>query len=153
MNKSISDKVIPSEKSLVIFDGFCILCSRATNFLLRADRKRKLFFIADPGRPAVLPSAASQAETLRGESIIFIRDGNVFSASRAVIEILITLGGGWKVFALFRIVPRQWSDFIYRYIARYRYQWFGKRSVCYMPGTLQTDRVLILNEIEKENKI
>lgn len=156
MSKSISDKVIPSDKSLVIFDGYCILCSSTANFLLRADKKRKLFFIADPGLPAVLPSVASQAEALRGESIIFIRDGNVFSASQAVVEILITLGGGWKFFALFRIVPRQWSDFIYSYIARKRYRWFGKRNVCYLPDPRQKDRVFILNETEiekKENKI
>jgi predicted DCC family thiol-disulfide oxidoreductase YuxK len=144
MNKSVSNNKIPPGKSLVIFDGFCILCSRTANFLLRADSMRRLFFIADPGPPAVLPPAASPAEALRGESIVFIRNGAVFSASQAVIEILITLGGGWKVFAVFRIIPRRWSDVIYRYIARNRYRWFGKQNVCYLPAPDQTERVLIL---------
>lgn len=144
MNKSISEPTIPPDKSLVIFDGFCILCSGTAGFLLRADKQRRLFFIADPGLPAVFPSGASQADALRGESIIFIRNENVFSASEAVIEILITLGGGWKAFSVFRLVPRQWANFIYRYIARNRYRWFGKRDVCYMPGSFETDRVLIL---------
>lgn len=35
---------------------------------------------------------------------------------------------------LFKIVPQKLRDSLYDFIARHRYQWFGKKDVCRLPS-------------------
>jgi predicted DCC family thiol-disulfide oxidoreductase YuxK len=37
------------------------------------------------------------------------------------------------VFWIFMLVPRPVRDWIYDFVARHRYRWFGKRDVCMVP--------------------
>ena len=41
--------------------------------------------------------------------------------------------GGWPLFYAFIIVPRPVRDVVYKWIARNRYRWFGKRDTCRIP--------------------
>jgi len=55
--------------------------------------------------------------------------------SAAVIAALNVVGGGWKIAALsLRLLPRSVADKIYDWVAANRYNWFGKRATCFVPG-------------------
>jgi predicted DCC family thiol-disulfide oxidoreductase YuxK len=56
-----------------------------------------------------------------------------FTESDASIQVISALGGPWRMFNVARIVPRRWRDALYQTLARNRYRWFGRRSVCYLP--------------------
>lgn len=76
------------------------------------------------------------------ESILFYSYGTLFTQSDAIIQILKTLGGGFKLVQIFYLIPRFLRDSIYRFIARNRYKIFGKRKKCHFPGAEFTDRYL-----------
>jgi predicted DCC family thiol-disulfide oxidoreductase YuxK len=42
-------------------------------------------------------------------------------------------GGIWKITKLATILPEVFRDFVYDYIAKNRYQWFGKKDNCMIP--------------------
>jgi predicted DCC family thiol-disulfide oxidoreductase YuxK len=57
-----------------------------------------------------------------------------FTASEATIHVIAASGGPWRMIHAVRIIPRSWRDAIYGVVARNRYQWFGRRSTCYLSG-------------------
>ena len=48
----------------------------------------------------------------------------------------------WPLFWIFMLVPRSLRDWIYDFIARHRYGWFGKRDTCMVPTKEVMDRFL-----------
>ena len=75
-------------------------------------------------------------------SVIFISDGKAFTQSRAVLEIFSLLGYPWKLFYAFIILPPVIRNFLYNFVARYRYKWFGKRDSCMMPDDKLKERFI-----------
>ena len=118
---------------IVLFDGECNLCNGFVQFLVRRDPKARLRF-------AALQSRAAQ-QLLKGrrpadddmDTVIYLRKGHVLVRSTAALFILRDLGGGWGNSSIFLAVPRPIRDAAYRWVARNRYSWFGKRDRCMVP--------------------
>jgi predicted DCC family thiol-disulfide oxidoreductase YuxK len=66
-------------------------------------------------------------------TFLVLDHGSRFIESDAAIHVISALGGLWRISDALRIVPKSWRDFLYRMLARNRYRWFGRRSVCYLP--------------------
>jgi len=117
-------------ENILLFDGFCNLCSRLVNFIIKRDKKSKFLFIS-------LQSASGQSllkkfglPTDNFDSVVYIRSDKFFLKSSAILHILKELGGIWKLFFIFIIVPNFIRDFIYRIIAKTRYKIFGRHNSC-----------------------
>jgi predicted DCC family thiol-disulfide oxidoreductase YuxK len=67
------------------------------------------------------------------ESVILVSKGNLFIKSDAALNIATGLGGIYKLASLLFIFPKGLRNFVYDFIARKRYSWFGKRDRCYVP--------------------
>jgi predicted DCC family thiol-disulfide oxidoreductase YuxK len=67
------------------------------------------------------------------DSVIYQRGNSFYIKSKAILEILKDLGGGWKLLLVFGIFPKTLLDRIYDYIASHRYRWFGKEEQCPLP--------------------
>ncbi len=67
------------------------------------------------------------------DSVVLIFRGQVFYESEAAIEVARQLQFPWYLAGAFRIIPLGWRNRIYRWIARNRYRWFGKRTTCRIP--------------------
>jgi predicted DCC family thiol-disulfide oxidoreductase YuxK len=133
------DSEIPS--SIVFFDGVCNLCNGFVDFLIRQDRHRHLRYASLQGETArkiLGPETANQLA-----SVTFYENGKTWSESDAVIKILSRLGALWFFTQTFWIVPKFLRDPIYRFVARNRYRWFGKRETCRLPSP--DERKLFLN--------
>ncbi|MGQ3296178.1 MAG: DCC1-like thiol-disulfide oxidoreductase family protein, partial [Shinella sp.] len=48
----------------------------------------------------------------------------------------------WKAVSLLRAIPRFLRDPVYRWLARNRYRFFGRREVCWVPSPGDADRML-----------
>jgi len=77
------------------------------------------------------------------KTIIYLKNNQVYLASTAVLEILTDLGGIWKMFSLFQLIPKAVRDRIYLFIAERRYRIFGKRSSCLLPTPENQKRFLL----------
>ena len=76
------------------------------------------------------------------ESVVYLKGGQYFRESSAVLEILTDIGGMWKLFWIIKLIPCQISDSMYRFIAKRRVQYFGKRESCFIPTTENKKRFL-----------
>ena len=64
------------------------------------------------------------------KSVVYIKENKYYTRSTAVLTILYDLGGGWRLFYGFVIIPEFIRDFFYDIIARIRYSIFGKCVSC-----------------------
>ena len=131
------------EFATLLFDGVCNLCNGWVDFVIRRDPKGKIRFAAlqSPEGSAALERVGLSGDYL--DSIILVdSDGRVRSASAGVLETLRRLRWPWPVFYLLIVVPAPIRDWVYRWVARKRYQWFGKRHTCRVPTARERERFL-----------
>lgn len=121
-------------KGIIIFDGYCNLCSGLVNFLIKIDKK-DYFRFAPLQSDWTRRILASHAISINyNESIILLIENKIFLKSDAVLEIISKLTGFWHFFKVFRIIPKPIRDYLYDFVAKYRYRIFGKKQTC-MVGT------------------
>ena len=108
-------------------------------FVIRHDASTRFRF-------ASLQSEAGQR--LRAEhgvtvdSVVLIEDGRAYLESEAALRIASDLGAPWSWLRFAKVVPAKWRNAVYRQVARHRYQWFGKREVCWLPTPELSSRFL-----------
>jgi predicted DCC family thiol-disulfide oxidoreductase YuxK len=119
-----------STHTVLFFDGVCGLCNSAVDFLLRADKHRKLHFAPLQGDTAaeLIPELVQNIET-----IVLLRKGKVYMKSAAVLRIAHILGGFWHLAGILWPLQPLIGDWVYNGIAKNRYKWFGKHETCRMP--------------------
>lgn len=76
------------------------------------------------------------------DSVIYLQNGRVLTESTAILSILTELGGMWRLFVLFKLVPPFIRNAMYRFCARRRYRVFGMRESCMIPDPEWSDRFL-----------
>lgn len=121
-----------NDLNIVFFDGYCILCSKFINFLLKKDKNKCLYYASqqsDFGKE-IIKDVLSETNT---EGVAFFKSGKVYIKSSAIIRILSQLGVLWKLSMILFIIPPVLRNFIYDRIAKNRYSWFGKTNSCYIP--------------------
>lgn len=64
------------------------------------------------------------------DSVILVKNGQLFLESDAAIKIAHMLPAPWNWATIFNAIPLKIRNGIYRWIARNRYRWFGKRKTC-----------------------
>lgn len=122
-----------SQKDILLFDGVCNLCSNAVQFVIKRDKKDQFKFAplqSEEGK-ILLEKRGYSSKSL--SSFVLIRGKKVYDMSSASLEVCRSLGGFWKIFYAFIIIPKSFRDFIYKLIATNRYKWFGKSNACMVP--------------------
>ncbi len=117
------------KQPVILFDGICNLCNGTVDFLIKKDQKKQFAFVAlqsDTGK-LLTRKFKIAPET---DSVILIYQNRVYFESEAAIEIARMLPFPWKLGGIFRIIPKKIMDGLYRWIAKNRYRWFGKRNTC-----------------------
>jgi predicted DCC family thiol-disulfide oxidoreductase YuxK len=134
-------KKISSSSKIVFFDGYCNLCNGFIAFLIWIDKNKTLKFSSLQMETAKSLNLSHLAHDREG-SLVYWRADTAFTQSQAVIEIFSGLGGFWTIFRVFQIIPVSLRNSIYRFVARNRFRFFGKRSTCRMPTTKELEQFL-----------
>ena len=144
-NLSPVDSSDKTARGLVVFDGFCVLCSASVKFLLKIDKNKILQFTT-----LRTPSSSNGDENTEIPStVIYMENNQVYTESEALVQLLKRIGGMWgTIAAMLRIIPRKWRDYLYRLIATHRYRIFGKKKQCFIAPEKFTDR--FIQEIDVE---
>jgi len=121
-------------KYTVLFDGGCNLCNRAVVFIIRRDRRAQFAFASLESGHArnILQQTGMDQEP--NETMYLVEEGRVYDRSTAALRIARRLGGGWPLLYGFIVLPRGLRDSLYRWIARNRIRWFGRRESCMVPA-------------------
>lgn len=130
----------------IAFDGECLMCSRSIHFLAEEDRAEKLRFTPLQSERGQQMEKAAGLDSSSGpalQSMLIDTGEQVIERSNAVLAILDTLGGHWRVMAIAgRVLPRPMRDAAYNFIAKRRYGWFGKGNACALPSDALKRRLL-----------
>ncbi len=117
--------------AIILFDGICNFCNGSVNFIIERDKKN--FFKFSP-----LQSEAGQKYIEKFglsdiDSIILVENEKAYTHSTAALRIAKHLGGIWSLLYAFIIVPKPVRDFFYKWFAKNRYRFFGKKDECMIP--------------------
>lgn len=126
---------------IVFFDGYCSLCNSVVDWLINIDTAGEIKFASLQGETA-LHMLKGQAHSEGRDTIIYLRDEKIYERSTAILLILADIGGVGRVGKLVLIVPLFLRDFVYRWVAKYRYALFGRRDTCRLPTAQEKDRLL-----------
>lgn len=134
--------IVASAGDVIVFDGVCVLCSGWVHVLLRVDRDARYCFAAmqtASGRALLTRHGLDPDDPV---SFLLATPDRAWTDSDAILRVLTGLGGAWRLFGVLRVIPRAVRDPLYRFVARNRYRWFGRRDVCVMPTADEAARFL-----------
>ena len=125
---------LPKDKKIILFDGVCNLCESAVQFVINNDKKDIFRFVSlqsDLGQETIKYLGIDSEKM---NSIILYQPGFAYyHKSEAVFEIAKELGGIFILIQIFSFLPTSLTDSIYDYIAKNRYNWYGKKESCLIP--------------------
>ena len=124
---------MPPPFSLILFDGYCNLCSGTVQFILKHDRKAKFRFASLQGEYGKTILQKHRLPTDSFGTFVLVESDIVFTKSTAALRIVKSLTGMWPLLYVAIIIPRFLRDAIYNLVARNRYKWFGRRDSCWLP--------------------
>ncbi|TGK84391.1 DUF393 domain-containing protein [Leptospira montravelensis] len=125
--------MLPEKSKIVFFDGVCHLCMGSVQFLLKRNQKENLYFSAI-GSEVFHSLIPINMVSKLPDSILYWKEGELYVESDAILQLVTELKFPWFLLIGFRFVPRFIRNFLYRYIAKHRYNWFGKAEVCMIPS-------------------
>jgi predicted DCC family thiol-disulfide oxidoreductase YuxK len=121
-------------RKLIIFDGVCNLCNTSVQYVIKHDKKNIFIFTAlqsDVGQQII---KEYNIDILKTDSILLFKPENgVVSKSTAALKIAHDLGFPQNLISVFFIIPTFIRDWVYDYIAKNRYKWYGKKESCMIP--------------------
>ena len=127
--------------NIILFDDVCNLCNNTVAFLIKHDKNNIFKFTAS--QTIAGKNIISQYSVLNeGKSVVFIKDGNIFYKSDAIIEIARQLNGWPHLFKYACLFPQFLRDGMYNLIAKNRYSLFGKKETCMVPTEENRNRFL-----------
>ena len=129
---------------IIVFDGVCHLCNSFVNFLIRNDRHDRLRFSTLQSASGLDVNNEMKKNISETDSIALVTDGKIYFRSTAVLRTMRRLGGGWKLFYVFTIVPEPLRDWVYDVVAKNRYKWFGRKDVCMVPDEKAKKKFIVV---------
>jgi predicted DCC family thiol-disulfide oxidoreductase YuxK len=120
---------------ILLFDGVCNLCNAVVRFVVARDRAGVFRFAALQSEVGARLLAEHGVEVPEGDpdSVVLIECGRAYVESTAALRAARYLAFPWFLLWPGLLVPRPIRDAIYRWIARNRYRWFGRRDQCMVP--------------------
>lgn len=125
---------LPKNKKIVLFDGVCNLCDGAVQFIIKHDKKDIFRFVSLQSELGKKICNYIGVDQNKIDSIILYNPSVAYYyKSTAVIEIGNDLGGIYSLISAFKILPEKLRNYLYDYIAKNRYKWYGKKESCMIP--------------------
>lgn len=122
-----------NNKSIILFDGVCNYCNSIVNFIIRHDSKDHFLFCPTQAKQGQQLIKSHRIDFDVNQTVVLLEGNNIYVKSTAVLRIFRRLNGWIPFLYVFILVPRVLRDFVYDFIAKHRYHWFGKRDVCMVP--------------------
>ena len=125
---------LPINKKIILFDGVCNLCEASVQFVIQHDKKDIFRFVALQSElgQKIIHHIGIQNQNI--DSAILYHPGVAYYyKSSAALQIAKNLGGFFHFGTFFKIIPTGLRNVLYDFVAKNRYQWYGKKESCMIP--------------------
>jgi len=126
---------------IIYFDGLCNLCDGFVRFVIQHDRRGRYHFTPLQGETAQV-RLENRFTAPELQTVVLEETKRFRVRSDAALAILTGLGGVWRLAGILRIIPRGLRDALYDYVARKRFDWYGRRDACRVPTPEEAKRFL-----------
>lgn len=138
---------VPETNPVVLYDGVCGLCNGLVQFILKRDVHDRFRFASLQSEFAGTLLKRHGADSRDLDTFYVVIDHGqpserVLMRSDAILHVVNTLGGLWKLAGAGRILPKALRDGLYSLVARNRYRVFGKHESCPLPSPEQRTKFL-----------
>ncbi|GCD77030.1 MAG: thiol-disulfide oxidoreductase DCC family protein [Thermaurantimonas sp.] len=130
-----------TEKVIVFIDAQCVLCDFLSKVILWADKK-DYFRIASLTGETYRMLAQNPQPPNQLQYVEVYSHGRWFDGPMAIFEILRTLGFPYSIFLVFKLLPTKINWFLYRYVAKKRFAWFGRKEICSLESSQNLKKIL-----------
>jgi predicted DCC family thiol-disulfide oxidoreductase YuxK len=125
---------LPKHKKLILFDGLCNLCNKSVQYIIKHDKKNQFMFTALQSEVGQQIIKEFNIDTSKTDSILlYTPEKGVTSKSTAALKVASDLGFPYYLMNVFYIIPPYMRNWVYDYIAKNRYKWYGKKEFCMIP--------------------
>lgn len=128
--------------AVIIFDGLCNLCNNKINFVIRNDKKDYFRFTPLQSEIGKKQLAKHHIHQHDFDTFFLIENNKIYSRSTAALLITKKMDNLWPMLFVFIIIPPFIRNSIYRFIAKNRYKWWGKRDTCAVPDGVNLEKFL-----------
>ncbi len=126
---------IPADQQLILFDGVCNLCNSSVLFVIKRDKNDNFLFA--PLQSAIGTEIINDfnIDIQKTDSILLYnpKKNSLKYKSSAALHIAKHLVFPYNLLVIFFVVPTFIRNWVYDYIAKNRYQWYGKKELCMIP--------------------
>ncbi|XP_077222709.1 putative thiol-disulfide oxidoreductase DCC [Tasmannia lanceolata] len=120
------------QPGVVIYDGVCHLCHNGVKWVIRTDKYRKIKFCclqSKAAEPYLRLCGLTREDVLR--RFLFVEGPGLYhQASTAALKVASHLPLPYSALSALLILPTPVRDAVYDYVAKRRYDWFGKEEDC-----------------------
>lgn len=127
-----SISTFPDDKPIIVYDGYCALCTGWVRYVLRHDRHGRYRFLSAQSPLGQALYVHYGLNPLDYETNILIAEGVAYYKSEASIRMAEGLGFPSSLAKAFRILPLAWRDKLYDLVARNRLRIFGELDSCHV---------------------
>lgn len=125
---------LENNKQLILFDGVCNLCEASVQYVIKHDKNDVFRYTALQSEVAQQIIEKYEIDRTKLDSILlYAPEKGISYKSTAALKIASKLGFPRNFMVVFMIVPAFIRNWVYDYIARNRYQWYGKKDECMIP--------------------
>ncbi|MCL4125396.1 UNVERIFIED_CONTAM: hypothetical protein GTU68_011146 [Idotea baltica] len=125
---------LQKHNKLILFDGVCNLCNNTVQYVIKHDKKDVFRFAALQSDIGQVIIKRHDIDTSKVDSILlFSNENGIKVKSTAALFIAKDLGFPNNLMSVFLIIPAFIRNWVYNYIAKNRYKWYGKREECMIP--------------------
>ncbi|GAA4270371.1 thiol-disulfide oxidoreductase DCC family protein [Hyunsoonleella aestuarii] len=125
---------VPNNKSLILFDGVCNLCNNSVKYVIKHDTSNKFMFAPLQGTTGKSIVEHYNINTAKIDSIILYNpEKGIVYKSTAALKVASKLGFPINILIVFLVIPAFIRNWVYDFIAKNRYKWYGKKEACMIP--------------------
>lgn len=121
------------EKGIILFDGYCNLCSWSVHFIIKRDAQDHFRFASLQSETGNYFLKKFKISGDFDQSVVLVEGNAIYFESDAALQTAKRLRHLWPLLYILILLPKPTRDTIYRFIAKNRFKWFGKKDSCYMP--------------------
>ena len=122
-----------TKHKVILFDGVCNLCNSSVTLVIKNDKEGLFRFASLQSEIGAALIAKFDVDTSKTDSILLIDQDKIYAKSTAALKIAKELSGAYPLLYGFMIIPNFIRNWVYDFIAKHRYKWFGKTDICMIP--------------------
>ena len=125
---------LPKNKQLILFDGVCNLCNASVLYVIKHDKGNRFMFAPLQSKIGQQVIGSFNVDTSNTDSILlYSKQNGISTKSSAALRIAKHLGFPRNLMTVFFVVPPFLRNWVYDYVAKNRYKWYGKKEACMIP--------------------